>query len=138
MTPAFSVPTDADYTELAQSWMNVCALAKEEYDTDIDQSLDTLAVLQQILDNDLVNDDGVLAVGVAMGRVMAKNIPGLDWWVVVDEFGRDLCLRYRATTLRINPVSMISKRVSRKEIPNIAALFDATKAGVEKLAGRTD
>jgi hypothetical protein len=92
------------------------------------------SILQCALDGDLVNGEGVMAVGVAMGRIMATNIAGLDWWVVEDEFGRDVCLRFRATTLRVNPVSMISKRVSRKERPDILRLFEETKAKIEELA----
>ena len=138
MSPTFSEPTEQDYTLLAKRWVSIRSLAQEEYGIEIDQSPETLDVLQQILDNGLVNSEGVLAVGVVMGRVMARNIPGLDWWVVEDEFGRDLCLRYEATTLRVNPVSMIWKRVSRKEKLDVRGLFAATEAQIERLAGSTD
>ena len=59
--------------------MNIRALAREEYGVEIDQSLQTLDVLQRIMDGDLVNDNGVSAVAVVPGRIMVTNIAGLDW-----------------------------------------------------------
>jgi hypothetical protein len=138
MTPIFSEPTEDDLKLLAERWGAVQTLAEEELETEIDQSPATLDVLQQILDGELVNHDGLLAVGVALGRVMATNIPGLDWWAVVDEFGRDLCLRYEQTTLRVNPVTMISKRVSRNEKVDVMELFQSTKLEIERLGGIVD
>lgn len=138
MSPIFSEPTEEDLKLLAERWGAVKTLAGEELETGIDQSPATLDVLQQILDGELVNHDGLLAVGVALGRVMEANIPGLSWWSVLDEFGKELCLRYEQTTLRVNPVTMISKRVSRNEKVDVMELFQSTKLEIERLGGVVD
>jgi hypothetical protein len=138
MTPIFSEPTEDDLKLLAERWDAVQTLANEELETEIDQSPATLDVLQRILDGELVNHDGLLAVGVALGRVMASNIPGLNWCAVADEFGRELCLRYEQTTLHVNPVAMISKRVSRNEKVDVMELFQSTKLEIERLGGIVD
>ena len=110
MHPEFSEPTEEDYRTLARNWQAVASLVREEYKTELDQSPASLDLLQRVRDDDLVGEEGYIALGVALGRIMAQNIPGLDWWTVVDEFGRSSCVRFQNTTLRLNPVSMVVKQ----------------------------
>jgi hypothetical protein len=69
---------------------------------------------------------------------MATSIAGLDWWAVTDDFGRDLSLRFKATTLRVNPVSIVWKRFSRKDAINLRGLFDSTSAEISRLSSVAD
>lgn len=134
MTPVFSPPTDEDFTRLASQWQSVVQLVKEDYGVPFDQSEPSLGLLQRILDDDLVGDNeyGLQCLGVAFGRIMAYNIPGLDWWIVEDEYGRDPCLRYKETTYQLNPITMISGRVLRGETVTVTDLYEAMKALVNK------
>lgn len=138
MTPSFSPLDDSDYKMLATRWAAIVSLAREECGIEIDQSLASLDVLQRVLDDDLVNEEGLLALGVVLGRIMAKNIANLDWWVVEDEFGRDLCLRYMETTLQVNPITMIAKRAERGETVNVRQLFTAVSNQVDRIAKQYD
>jgi len=61
------------------------------------------------------------------------EINGLDWWIVEDEYGRDPCLRYEHTTLQINPLTMISKRLERGERVSERELYELT---VEAITSR--
>ena len=134
----FNEPTQDDYKLLAQRWVAVRDLARGEYRVALAQSLATIDVLQRMLDEDLVSGEGVLAIGVVLGRIMATSIAGLDWWAVTDDFGRDLSLRFKATTLRVNPVSIVWKRFSRKDAINLRGLFDSTSAEISRLSSVAD
>jgi hypothetical protein len=138
MAPTFTEPTEAELVLLAQRWEAVQALAREELDVEIDDSVQTIDVLQRIIDRDLVSHDGLLAVGTALGRVMLKTIPGLEWWSVSDEFGQELCLRYEETTLRVNPITMVAKRVARNEPVNLLELYENINAEVVRVAKLVD
>jgi len=65
-------------------------------------------------------------LGVAFGDVLASELP-LRWVMVTDEYGTDPTLRFKETTLQINALTMISKRVERGEAVNISELLRATR-----------
>ena len=138
MTPAYSEPDEHDLKLLADRWAAIASLALEQFEIQIDESLATLDVLQQIVDGELVNHGGLLAVGVALGRVMVNNIEGLDWWAVVDENGRQMCLRYEKTDFRVKPISSISIRIARNEPVNFSEIFRQALTEVERLGNATN
>jgi Domain of unknown function (DUF3806) len=138
MTPTFTPPTEDDLRLLGERWTAIASLVEEELDSELDQTLDAVDLLQQILDRELVNGEGLLAVGVALGRIMAVNIEGLDWWAVQDESGRELCLRYEETTLLVNPISMIAKRLGHNEKVDVMQLFLLTQQQVAEIADQAD
>lgn len=138
MEPRFSPPSPEETKQLASQWLSVSRLAEVEWSRPLDQSLEDLAAIQRLLDDDVV-DRGTYALqclGVALGRVMIRNIQGLDWWMVQDEFGRDPCLRYLETTIQINPLTMISKRVERGEEVDVKLLFEQSKATLGEMKHR--
>ncbi len=136
VTPRFSPPTEDDYGRLASQWLSVVNLVEEEYGVSLDQSEASLTLLQRILDDDLVGtgEYGLQCLGVALGRIMAHCNKDLNWWVVEDEFGRDLCIRYQRSTFRLNPITMISKRILRDEAVDVAELYASCLDEVAKTA----
>lgn len=75
---------------------------------------------------------------MALGRIFARTIEGLDWWLVEDEYGRNICLRYRETTLRVNRITMISKRIERGEDVDVQHLYDRIRDWILDMKDRTD
>ena len=138
MEPRFSPPTLEDTKRLASQWLSASKLAEEEFSRPLDQSQADLATIQRLLDDDVVDRGkySLQCLGVALGRVMIRNIQGLDWWMVEDEFGRDSCLRYLDTTIQVNPLTMISKRVERGETVDVANLFEQTKTSLATMKDR--
>jgi hypothetical protein len=65
------------------------------------------------------------SLGVAFGDVLASELP-LSWVMVTDEYGTDLTLRYKDKPVNINALTMISKRVERGEVVNLARLLQIT------------
>ena len=138
MEPHFSPPKPEDTKRLASQWLSVSKLAEEKLSRPLDQSLEDLSAIQRLLDDDVV-DRGTYALqclGVALGRVMIHNIQGLDWWIVEDEYGRDPCLRYLATTIQFNPLTMISKRVEHGEDVDIRHLFEQSQVTLAAMKDR--
>ena len=48
--------------------------------------------------------------------------------MVADEYGTDPTLRFKETTLQINALTMISKRVERDEAVDLSELLRVTRA----------
>lgn len=67
------------------------------------------------------------ALGICFGDALTSFIPGLNWILVTDEYGTDPTLRYRNSSLQINALTMISKRIEGGEDVNIAAMAEQTK-----------
>jgi Domain of unknown function (DUF3806) len=100
MRAEFFEPSDDDYTALAKRWLSISNLVKEDYGYELDQSLDDLGYLQKVIDDssiDAQNRYATECLGIAFGRVLASNEEGMDWWAVVDDYGRGLVIRYKHT-----------------------------------------
>ena len=52
---------------------------------------------------------------MVFGDVLASEVP-LRWVMVTDEFGTDPTLRLKETTLQVNTLTMISKRLPSESI----------------------
>ena len=103
----FFEPTENDYQDLARKWVSARNLIFEKYDYELNQSEMDLDYIQKAIDDQLIdfqNDYALECLGVAFGRVFAKNINGLDWWVVEDEFDRDIIMRYKKRRLGFNVI----------------------------------
>jgi hypothetical protein len=80
----------------------------------ITRSRADFALLQKIVDSGILKKDEtwkLQSLGIVFGDALAATIEGLAWWEVTDEYGTDPTLRYRATTLQYNALTIISKRV---------------------------
>jgi hypothetical protein len=53
--------------------------------------------------------------------------------MVTDEYGTDPTLRYKNSSIQINALTMISKRVERGEEVNVAALLRMTEEQTARL-----
>ncbi|HCK84482.1 MAG TPA: hypothetical protein DHW63_08185 [Hyphomonadaceae bacterium] len=62
-------------------------------------------------------------LGVALGDALAFD-GRFNWVIVTDEFGRDPTLRWKATSLNVNALTMISKRVEAGDEVPLSDLWD--------------
>jgi hypothetical protein len=88
-----------------------------------------LPILQRIIDDRVFKKSQTYelqCLGVAFGDVLASELP-LRWVMVTDEYGTDPTLRFKETTVQINALTMISKRVERDEAVNIFELLRLTR-----------
>lgn len=73
------------------------------------------------------------SLGVAFGDVLATELP-LRWVMVTDEYGTDATLRFKATTVQINALTMISKRIERGQDVNLRELLRITREQLSSLS----
>ena len=136
--PKFSELSREDITRLEQQRAIVAAAAKERYGTSmLGKSVADLSVLQRLIDDKVFSKTQTYelqSLGVAFGDVLASELP-LRWVMVTDESGTDPTLRYKGTTVQINALTMISKRIEKDEKVNLSELLLTTR---EWLAGLKD
>lgn len=122
----FYEPQQEDIRELALRWVSISNLIKEKYEYELNQSSNDLNYCQRVIDDNLIdfnNGYAVECIGVAFGRVLANNIPDLDWWIIEDEFGRDLTIRYKNTSLRFNVIHMVKRRLMEGIMVNLNDMY---------------
>ncbi len=133
---------DADIDRLAKYWLCAEALVREYCGgAQLDQSAGALDLVQSILDAGVLSPDQTFelqSLGVVLGRVLAHNIEGLDWAVVDDEYGRDPTIRFRDTTLILNVLTMISKRVESGERPDTRDMYIGLTKQIAELSPEVD
>ena len=76
-------------------------------------------------------------MGIVLGDVFVQEL-GLEWRVIEDEFGRDLCVQLRGTTLILFPLTMISKRIEKGETIDVFDLFNGMAEKIESLKKAAD
>lgn len=105
-------------------------IAQDGYKLALNGSDEDLTVLQKLIDDNYFTKENTLqlqAMGIVLGDVMQTKT-GLKWAIIEDEFGRDVCLRFKDSEIVAYPRTMISKRIERGETN-----FDLTSL-IQKLA----
>ena len=70
-------------------------------------------------------------LGIVFGDALV-GAGGLEWVMVVDEYGRDPALRMVGSDTLLFPLTMLSKRVERGETVDVAALFRVITQDLDK------
>jgi hypothetical protein len=140
-SPKFTELSAEDSARLEQQRAVVATAARQRYSTPaLTKTKADLLVLQHLLDDQVfakTQTYELQSLGIAFGDVLASELP-LHWTMVTDEYGTGPTLRFKDTTLRINALTMISKRVERGETVDVSALLDMTRQQLAKLGGKTD
>ena len=127
--PQFSELSREDSKRLEQQRLIIVSAAKLRYGTvRLTRTKDDLPTLQRLIDENVFNKSQTYelqSLGVAFGDVLASRFP-LRWVMVTDEFGTDPTLRFKETTIQINALTMISKRIERGEPVRLQWLLDQT------------
>jgi hypothetical protein len=128
--PQFTEFSREDSARFAQQRAVVAAVAKQRYGTvTLTGTKSDLPVLQRLVDDKVFKKSQTYelqCLGVAFGDVLASELP-LRWVMVTDEYGTDPTLRFKKTTLQINALTMISKRVERDAHVDVSELLRITR-----------
>jgi hypothetical protein len=71
-------------------------------------------------------------MGVVFGDVFVQEL-GMEWIIVIDDYGRDPALRLPNTDIIIYPRTMISKRIERGEEVDVFNMFNGVAAKIDDL-----
>jgi hypothetical protein len=133
----FSELSLEDKKRLDQQRAIVAAAAKQRYGTfSLRKTEADLPVLQRLIDDKAFSKSQtseLQSIGIAFGDVLASELP-LRWVMVTDEYGTDPTLRYKGTTVQINALTMISKRVEKGEKVNLSDLLRVTREQVTRMS----
>jgi hypothetical protein len=128
--PKFTELSHEDSARLEQQRAVVLAAAKQKYGTlGFTRTKSDLPVLQKLIDDKVFNRSQTYqlqSLGVVFGDVLASEFP-LRWVLVTDEFGTDPTMRFKETTLQVNALTMISKRIERDQPVSLQRLLDKTR-----------
>jgi len=129
-------PLNADDTarlEAQRTWV------RDHYSEDTRRQYDLLDGKLRLLDTILKNkwiaaDETVKlqSLGVAFGDALAQHM-GLRWVAVEDQYGRDPALTLDGTSVRVFPLTTISKRIERGEDVDVYALFEDACRTIERV-----
>jgi len=126
-------PDDIADLEAKRTWVrgHYDEVARGKYDT-LDEKL---RLLDAILQNKWIAPDETLklqCLGVTFGDALAQRL-GLTWVAVEDDFGRDAALTLDGTSIRVFPLTSISKRIERREEVDVYGLFEQVCSMIERL-----
>jgi hypothetical protein len=134
--PKFAQLSPEDGQQLDRQRSVVASAAKLRYGTTaLTKTKADLPVLQKLIDDKAFNKHQTYelqCLGVVFGDVLATELP-LRWVMITDEYGTDPTLRYKQTSLTINALTMISKRIERGETVSLSELLRNTREEVSKL-----
>jgi hypothetical protein len=134
--PRFTELSLDDVARLDKQRAVVASAAKGRYGAPrLVRSKDDLPILQRLIDDKVFGETQTYelqCLGVAFGDVLASDMP-LRWVMVTDEFGTDPTLRFKDTSIQVNALTMISKRVERGERVNLAKLVRINREQVSRM-----
>jgi len=134
--PKFTDLSREDAAGLDKQRAVVAAAAKVRYGTTrLTRTKDDLPVLQRMIDDKVFSKSQTYewqCLGVAFGDVLTSDI-ALRWVIVTDEYGTGPTLRLRNTTINVNALTMISKRVERGDPVNLAELLRVNHEQVTRM-----
>jgi hypothetical protein len=126
-SPNFPARTATDLSSREQS---VAQEAKQRYGTKaLTGTKSDLPVLQRLIDDKVFEKSQTYelqCLGVAFGDVLTGELP-VRWLMATDEHGTDPTLRFKKTTLQINALTMISRRVEQDAQVDVSELLRMTR-----------
>ena len=129
ISPKFRELSVEDATRLDKQREVVAVAAKERFGSlSFTKQRSDLVILQRLIDNhvfDRTQTYELQCLGVAFGDVLASEFL-LKWVMVTDEYGTAPTLRYKATSIQINALTMISKRIEGGERVDLSELLRIT------------
>ena len=133
--PKFSELSRGDSDRLDQQRALVAAAAKRRYGTAaLSRTKTDLPILQRLIDDKVFEKSQsyeLQSLGVVFGDVLASELP-LRWVMITDEYGTDPTLRFKNTSININALTMISKRVERGEPVDVSSLVEKNREALSE------
>jgi hypothetical protein len=136
MTRQIEAPDDEETVWIAEQLVAACQLVDRCGGKALTGGLADLQEIQFAVDalgNDDQSKNNAYALGLAFGQVFLESNSGFDWWMVEDEYGREVALRFGNRTFLIFPGSMFSNRHEDGEDIRVAILFADLSREVDAL-----
>ena len=124
--PKFSELSPEERKRLDQQRAVIASAVRQKYGAlTLSKTNKDLPILQQLIDDKVFKKSQTYelqSLGVVFGDVLASELD-LRWVMITDEYGSDPTLRYKNTSININALTMISKRVEGDESVDVFSLL---------------
>ena len=128
--PKFSELSPQDKARIDQQRALVAAAVKQRYGAaKLSGTKKDLPILQRLIDDKVFKKSQTYelqSLGVVFGDVLASELP-LRWVMITDQYGTDPTLRFKNTSININALTMISKRVERDQQVDVPSLLQQNR-----------
>ena len=117
----------SDHNYLEKQIASIDEIARKQLGTQVRKNLDDLALLQRIVDNNLISRNDTLALqamGAVLGNVMSTDIPALRWKIYEDALGRSRALCVQDTRECLFPMTMLSRRMEKGLKPDVDKVYE--------------
>lgn len=140
MKQKVETPTREDLSRLEaqRSWV------RNHYDEGSRGSYETVEGKLRLLDTilkqgwiDSTETVKLQSLGVTFGDAIAQQM-NLTWVMVADEYGRDPALVARSSSVKVFPLTTISKRIEKGETVDVRSLFQEACATIQRLMAEAD
>jgi uncharacterized protein DUF3806 len=134
-------PTGDDLSRIDEQWKVAGGLVREHVGQGLDRSPCDIERLQTLIERGVLTGAHTYelqCLGIALGQVLARNVAGLDWAVIEDEYGRDPTIRYRDTSFQVNVLTLISKRVEAGQPVDVQGMYEWVRAQLKTLGSEVD
>ena len=94
----------------------------------------TLAQLQTLYDvllTETATEEALISLGLAFGEQLILSAPHFEWVRVSDQYGDETCVAVRGKEIFCAPISMVQKRIRRKEQIDLKLMRDGTIATIQ-------
>jgi hypothetical protein len=136
MEQVISAPDDEWIDYIARMWLLGSQISEQITGDKMNGSMDDLDRLQTIVDSAQIPIDHTQeleSLGIVFGKVFVNATANYDWWVMEDEYGKDVCIRYKETSLLIFPQTMLSKRIEDGAVLNVIDLFHSIRQELDRI-----
>lgn len=136
MEQVISAPDDEWIDYIARMWLLGSQISEQITGHKMDASMSDLGRLQTIVDSAQIPIDSTQeleSLGIVFGKVFVNATANYDWWVMEDEYGKDVCIRYKETSLLIFPQTMLSKRIEDGAVLNVIDLFNDIRQELDRI-----
>lgn len=136
MEQVISAPDDEWIDYIARMWLLGSQISEQITGDKMNGSMDDLDRLQTIVDSAQIPIDHsqeLESLGIVFGKVFVNATANYDWWVMEDEYGKDVCIRYKETSLLIFPQTMLSKRIEDGEVLHVIDLFNDIRQELDRI-----
>ncbi len=136
MEQVISAPDDEWIDYIARMWLLGSQISEQITGDKMNGSMDDLDRLQTIVDSAQIQIDHsqeLESLGIVFGKVFVNATANYDWWVMEDEYGKDVCIRYKETSLLIFPQTMLSKRIEDGAVLNVIDLFHSIRQELDRI-----
>lgn len=136
MEQVISAPDDEWIDYIARMWLLGSQISEQITGHKMDASMSDLGRLQTIVDSAQIPIDSTQeleSLGIVFGKVFVNATANYDWWIMEDEYGKDVCIRYKETSLLIFPQTMLSKRIEDGAVLNMIDLFHSIRQELDRI-----